>query len=95
MSSFTTNALPNAVKAMWPALSLATHLRVKAAAFEIIRFARTIVLAADRARLAARTATALTAKLILALSMTAAGQTQSVLLLTTSHNVSVGKSLVF
>jgi len=61
ISSSTTNALPDVVKAMLRALSLANHLRVKATAFEIIRFVTTIVLAADRARLAARTATARTA----------------------------------
>jgi len=62
ISSSTTNALPDAVKPMWRALSLANHLRAKATAFEIIRFARTIVLVADHARLAVRTATARTAK---------------------------------
>jgi len=47
---------------MWRALSLANHLRAKATAFEIIRFVRTIVLVADLARLAVRTATARSAK---------------------------------
>ena len=62
IASSTTNALPDAVKPMWRALSLANHLRAKATAFEIIRFARTIVLVADLARLAVRTATARSAK---------------------------------
>jgi len=71
------------------------HLLAKASAFEIIHFVKTAVLAADRVQMAARTAIMITAKQILASSMTAVERIQSVLLSMRSQHVSVERSLAF